>query len=213
MAEVSDRVVLHRQVALVHRRDERETIHVLEDGPFGVAHHAPVRTVGEPGDMVEGPSLRHFLDGEIEFAARREVDGAAHPESRFGPHGDRGAHHADKEPRILGLQGLRHLEVARERGRARVHDAEVVVSRARANVIKGEPIGGRIDEPGARNERGGLSQPRRIPEGADLAPGLIARAGAPVEAIGGRWVQEQGAEVVGGHRAQDSRRPPTEKAG
>ena len=54
----------------------------------------------------------------------------------------------------------------------------------------------------AGNERRGLRQPGRIPERADLAPRLVARARAAVEALVGGRVQEERL-----HGAPASRRP------
>ena len=90
-------------------------------------------------------------------------------------------------------------DVRRERRRARVHHAEVVLPSERTHVVEGEAVGGRVDQARAGHQRGGLGQPRRVPEGADLAPRLIARAGAAVEAVGGGRMEKQRAEIVGRH--------------
>jgi hypothetical protein len=45
------------------------------------------------------------------------------------------------------------------------------------------------------NKRSRLGQPCGIPERPHLAPRLVARAGAAVEAVIGGWVQEEGSRV------------------
>src|SRR6266436_2962754 len=56
-------------------------------------------------------------------------------------------------------------------------------------------LGWSIDEARAGDHGGGLREPRRVPERADLAPRLVARAGAAVEALIGGRVQEERAEI------------------
>ena len=64
-----------------------------------------------------------------------------------------------------------------------MHDDEIELAGLREHVLDGRPVRGRIDELAARDQRRGLGEPGRIPEGFDLAPRLIARAGAAVEAV------------------------------
>ncbi|CAM2845564.1 hypothetical protein BUGL105410_06085 [Burkholderia gladioli] len=52
-------------------------------------------------------------------------------------------------------------------------------------------VGGRVEHAAAGHQGGGLGQPGGIPERADLALGLVARAGAAIEAVIGRRLQEQ----------------------
>src|SRR6266850_1060532 len=69
---------------------------------------------------------------------------------------------------------------------------QLVIPRERQHLIELEPRRRRVDQLAVRNERRRLGQPGRIPEGADLALRLIARAGASVEAVERGRVQEQG---------------------
>ena len=59
------------------------------------------------------------------------------------------------------------------------------------DVGEAQPMRRRVDQLRIRNEGGGLRKPGRIPEGANLAPHLIARAGAAIEAVIGRSLQEE----------------------
>src|SRR5262250_2861746 len=174
MAKVADGVVLHREIAVVHGRDEREEIHVLEDGSVGGTPHPTVGAIRETGHALERPPRRDFLDREVELGGRGEVEHGGRFEGRLGRHGHRRPHHADPQLGIRRAEGLGHLHVAREGGRARVHDAEVVLAREGPDVVEGEAVGGRIDEARARHQRRGLGQPRRVPERSDFAPRLIA---------------------------------------
>src|SRR5207245_10740112 len=81
-------------------------------------------------------------------------------------------------------------------GRARVETGQLVAARERRHVVEREAGGGGGDEAAAGHERRGLREPGRIPERADLAAGLIARAGAAVEALERWWMQEQRPEVA-----------------
>ena len=49
----------------------------------------------------------------------------------------------------------------------------------------------RVDQLGILDQRGGLGQPGRIPEGLDLALGLVARARAAIETIKGRSLEKK----------------------
>ena len=78
-----------------------------------------------------------------------------------------------------------------------MHHAELVGPGERAHIVEREAVGRRVDQAGARHERGRLGEPGRIPERSDLAPSLVPRAGAPVEAVEGGRVQEERAKVRG----------------
>ena len=111
-----------------------------------------------------------------------------------------GADEADPQPRILPLERLGDADVVGERRRARVEHGQLVVARERRHVVEREARGGRVDEAAAGHERRGLREPGRIPERADLAAGLIARAGAAVEALERWWMQEERLEKSGHSR-------------
>ena len=55
--------------------------------------------------------------------------------------------------------------------------------RRRADVLEGEVGGWSVDQARTWHERGWLCEPRRVPERADLSPGLMPRARAAVEAL------------------------------
>ena len=124
---------------------------------------------------------------------------ATRREAGLRRHGHRRADHADHQSRVLGLERLGDLDVAGEGRRARVHDAEVVLARQRPDIVQREAVRWSVDQSRAWDERRRLGEPRWIPEGADLPLRLVARAGAAVEALAGRRVEEERAEIVGRH--------------
>src|SRR5271154_955918 len=69
---------------------------------------------------------------------------------------------------------------------------QVEVARARRHVGEREAVRWRVDELAPRDQRRRLGEPGRIPEGSDLAPHLVARSRAAVEAIVRRSLQEKG---------------------
>ena len=74
--EISDEVFLDAQIPLVDRGHERQSIHVLEHRTRSVVHDTAVGvSIGKARDAIPVSSLGDFLDGEIEFVARDEVDG------------------------------------------------------------------------------------------------------------------------------------------
>ncbi len=73
-----------------------------------------------------------------------------------------------------------------------MHHDQVEVARARREVGELQAVRRRVDELAARDQCRRLGEPGRIPEGSDLAPRLVARSRAAVEAIE-RWrLQEKG---------------------
>src|SRR5262249_49114478 len=59
------------------------------------------------------------------------------------------------------------------------------------HVLDGEALGRRIEQPRTREHACWISQPRRVPEGPDLALRLVARTGSSVEVVVGRRIQQQ----------------------
>ena len=70
----------------------------------------------------------------------------------------------------------------------------------------------RVDQLAARHQRGRLGQPGRVPEAADFPLRLVARAGAAVEPVEGRGLQEKRFHH-GGHRSFEVRRLPIRACG
>ncbi len=115
MLEVADEIILDGQIALVDRRDERQLVHVLQNGAWGIVpDRAGGVAIGQSGDAVPVPSLGDFPDGEVEFVAGDEID-----DRRTGQAGvwlDRhlGAHKARLQVRIGGLKRLDHADIGGE---------------------------------------------------------------------------------------------------
>ena len=80
-----------------------------------------------------------------------------------------------------------------------MHDDQVEVARGRRDIGELQAVRWRVDELAARDQRRRLGEPGRIPEGSDLAPRLVARTRAAVEAIERGRLQEKGT-----HHAFDS---------
>src|SRR5260370_34775193 len=72
-----------------------------------------------------------------------------------------------------------------------MNDDELVILGEGQDLLELDAGRRRVDQLAARDERRRLGEPRRIPEGTDLPPRLIARPGAAVEAVEGWWLQEQ----------------------
>jgi hypothetical protein len=205
--QVADEVLLDRQVALVDVDDEGQRVHVLERRPLGrVADHA-VRAVGEPADPLERAALRHLLDRKVELVAGHELDRVRGGQRVLGMHRDVGADEADPEAGVLRAERLGHLHVVGEGRRARVEHRQLVPARERQHVLEPEAGGWGVDQARARDQRRGLREPGRIPEGADLAARLVARAGAAVEPLVRGRVEEERLEVARGRRVRQARPP------
>src|SRR5712691_8929194 len=189
--EVADDVVLDRQVALVDVHDERERVHVLERRPVrGVPDHAVV-PVAHAEDAAQGVAPGHLLDREVELVARDEVDRGRGGERFLRTDGDVGADEPDAQTRVLRLERLRHPHVVREGRREGVEHGELIVAGERAHILQREPVGRRVDQPRVGDERGGLGEPRRVPERPHLPPRLVTGARAAVKALVRRRVQEE----------------------
>ena len=81
------------------------------------------------------------------------------------------------------------------------------LARLRQDVGQTEPVRRRVDQLGAFDQRRRLREPGRIPERAHLAPHLVAGAGAAVEALEGRGLQEQRPHHDEGDLRSDISRP------
>ena len=163
--EVADDVVLDRQVPPVDVDDERERVHVFELRPFrGMSDRAAAVPVAHAEDAAERAPLGHLLEREVELAARDEVDRGRGGERCRRVDRHVRADEADAETRVVRLERFGHPHVVREGRRARVEHGELVVAGERAHVRQRETVGRRVDQPRAGDERGGLGEPRRIPE-------------------------------------------------
>ena len=90
---------------------------------------------------------------------------------------------------LASLSASTTLHVGSEGRRRGVQHDEIVVARLRQRRRRARSVRRRVDQLAARHQRGGLGEPGRIPERPDLAPRLIARAGAAIEAVEGRSLQ------------------------
>ena len=136
-------------------------------------------------------ALGDLLDREVELVARDEIDRRALRQAFLRLHRHLGADEADLQRRVRILQRRRHLHVGGERRRRGVDHAQLVIPRLARHRIEADARRRCIDQLAARHQRGRLRQPGRIPERADLPPRLIARAGAAVETVERRRMQEQ----------------------
>ena len=72
-----------------------------------------------------------------------------------------------------------------------MHHDQVVLAGERGHLLDGQAVGRRVDQAAAGHERGGLGEPGRVPERADLSPRLVPGARAAVEALERRGMEEQ----------------------
>ena len=191
--QVADEIVLDPQVALVDLGHERQLVHVLQDRPILVMDdHAGVVAVGDAVHRRPIAALGDFLDREVEFVARHEIDGRALRQAFRRLHRHLGTDHTDFQRRINSLQRRRDLHVRCERRRGGMQHAQFEVLRLFRNSIHTDTGRRRVDQLAARHQSGGLRQPSREPERLDLPLRLIAGSGAAVEPIEGGRLQEQG---------------------
>ena len=92
---------------------------------------------------------------------------------------------------LSALSASAVLHIGGERRSGRMQHHEIVFGGVGRDVLEFQPVRRRIDELRAFDQRGGLRQPRRIPERLDLAARLIARARAAVETVERRRLQEE----------------------
>ena len=189
--EIADEVVLDRQIPPVHVDHEGQGVHVL-DGRPGRREPDPVPVaVGDALHVGEPPPLRDLGARVVELPHTHPVHGARGAERRRREHGHMGAYHAHQDPGVLVLQALRNPDVTPERGRARVHHHVVVLAGERRHLVHRQAVGRRVHQAATGHERGGLGEPGRVPERADLPTCLIAGARAAVEALERRRMEEQ----------------------
>ena len=74
---------------------------------------------------------------------------------------------------------------------------QLVIAGERQDVVEPQPRRRRVDQLAAGHQRRRLRQPGRVPERADLALCLVARARPAVEPVEGRRVQKQGLHHTG----------------
>jgi hypothetical protein len=206
--QIADEIILDLEIALVDLGHEGQPVHVLQHRPRRIMDDdAVLVAIAEPVDIGESAALGDFLDREVEFLAGDEIDGARRGQAGLRLDRDLGADEADLEPRVGVLERLGDLDIGREGGGRGVHDREIVIARQRQHVLEPLPRRRRIDQPAAGHQRRRLSQPGRVPEGADLPARLIARARPAIEAVERRRVQEQGLHHTG-YSPSTVMRPP-----
>ena len=137
------------------------------------------------------PSATSFTVKSNSLRATKSTTGASR-RRLLRLHRHLGADQPDLERRVLRLQPLRHLHVGGEGGRRGVQHREVVVARHRRHLGQALPVRRRVHEARAFHQRRRLREPGREPEALDLAPRLVAGAGAAVEAVEGGRLEEQG---------------------
>ena len=130
MLEIADEIILDLQVAFVHRRDERQFVHVLQDRARRVVPDcAGGIAIGEAGDCVPAAPFGDFLDGEVELVAGDKIDRRRALEARLRLDRDLGADEAGFEARIGRLERFDDPHVRAERGRRGMQHREIEVGR------------------------------------------------------------------------------------
>jgi hypothetical protein len=115
MLEIAAEISLNVQVTLVDWRDERQVIHVFEDRPVRrVLDLAVGVPVGEGENRLPIPPVGDFLDGEIKFIARGEIDDRRGFQRCFGVDRSLGADQPDFQRRIRLLESRDRLHIRGE---------------------------------------------------------------------------------------------------
>jgi hypothetical protein len=115
MLEIAAEISLNVQVTLVDWRDERQVIHVFEDRPVRrVLDLAVGVPVGEGENRLPIPPVGDFLDGEIKFIARGEIDDRRGFQRSFGVDRSLGADQPDFQRQIRLLESRDRLHIRGE---------------------------------------------------------------------------------------------------
>src|SRR4029450_2915298 len=116
MQQIADEIILDDEIALVHRRDERQLVHVLQHRAVLVVYDGAVAVApGEPGDAVEVASFGDLLDGEIELVAGDKIDRRRRLQARLRLDGDLGPDHADLQAPLWRPGAARGGHIRRDR--------------------------------------------------------------------------------------------------
>ena len=191
MHQIADEIILDPEIAGIDVGDERKLVHVLERRTLAVMDDlAGGIAVAHAVDRLPGLTLGDLFDGEVELVARDKVEYRRGGETLLRLNGDFGTDEADLQFRVMLLHRLRDLHVIGEGRRRGVHHHQLIILGERQDLVQRRAGRRRIDQPAARNQRSGLRQPGRIPERADFAARLVARAGAAIEAFERRWLQK-----------------------
>src|SRR5579871_4441865 len=181
MLEITYEIILDLQVALVNRRDERQLIHVLEDGARRIVPDfsggVAIREAGDPAPVA---TLSDFLDREVEFISGHEIDQRRELQARLWLDRNLCPDEAHLHGRICRLKRLDDAHIRGERRRRGMQHGKVVMWRLMHDLGERDPERNRIDKLAVGYEGGNLGEPGRIPEGADFAPRLVARTGSAV---------------------------------
>ena len=182
--EIADEVIFDLEVALIDIGYKRQVVHIGKDLAFLVVDdHAILVAVGNAVDGGEIHALGNILDGKVKFIARDEINRCALQQAFFRLHRDLGANHADFDVRVGILDRLGDLHVGGKARRRGMDHAKIAVPGIGQHDVHAD-LGGRgIDQAAPGYERRRLGEPGREPEALDLALGLVARAGAAVEAV------------------------------
>ena len=151
MQQISDKVILNSQIALIDRRNERQLVHVLDDRSRRIVHDAAIGSaVGEPRDAFEGPAFGNFLACVIkllpagEIYCLRGLQRAARVNHRLC------TDHPNLDLRVVALEELGKSDISRKRWSAGMHDDQIIAAREGATLIDSQSISRGIKQPRVR---------------------------------------------------------------
>ena len=189
--QIADEILLNLQIPLVRIDHPRQNVHVGDHFALAVVDDLPVGTaIRKAVDLRERPAFGDFFACEIKFLAPNPVNGRRGLERFSGQHRGVRADKPDGRGRVLLFDRLGHFAIVPQRRGGSVDDDVLEPARDFQTLLDSDVVGRAIEQLAIRHQGGRLGQPGRVPIGGDLAPGLIARAGAAVKPIETRWREE-----------------------
>jgi hypothetical protein len=163
------------KVAVVDLGGPRHVIELLggDLGTVGVVENLAGGWVlmADAEDLVEGLAVGILDDREVELTAADEVDSEALVEGFVGRGGDGWADESDLDRGICLLNNSGHLLIALSAHAAGEEDEELVILEDLDDLLPIDVVGWRIEEAGALQHAGRISEPNGVPVGLDLAGG------------------------------------------
>ena len=179
------------QVAPVDVGHVRQGVEILDGRTVGIVHHVSILAVRNAEDVFDRLALRVFHDGVVEFLAAGYVNDLCFHQRLLGQHANVGSDESDLDVRIAVFDGLSYADVARESRSACEQHEQFVVLAGSDRFFRCDVVRRGVQQPRAFQHPCGIGEPDRIPVRFNLARGGPARAGAPIEILKRRRIQEQ----------------------
>ena len=147
--------------------------------------------IADAGQFLERRALGviHYL--MVEFTADNKVDRRILAQGLFRLHRHRRTHEANLYLRVGFLHHLGHLHVNVKTGRGSEEHQKLIIGRHGDGLFDGNLVGRGIEHFAVGQHAGRVTEPNRIPIAFNFARGRPAAAGAAVESLERRRVEEE----------------------